>query len=127
VFDAKEKSSGTGISFGVDRIYDAMEELKLFPEETLTSSQVIICHFDAETRKHGLGILGRLRAHGISSEIYPDLAKPQKQLDYANKKKIAYAVVIGSDEMKSGLLAFKNMKTGEQRKLSLENIFAELK
>ncbi len=127
VFDSKERSSGTGISFGVDRIYDAMEELKLFPEETLVSSQVLICHFDAESRKYGLRVLSSLRARKIASEIYPDLTKPQKQLDYANKKKIAYTIIIGSDEMKSGLLTFKNMKTGDQQKLSLENILAAFK
>ncbi|HWA34002.1 MAG TPA: HisS family protein, partial [Cyclobacteriaceae bacterium] len=124
VFDSKEKSSGTGISFGVDRIFDAMEELKLFPDETLISSQVLICHLDAECREYGLRVLGSLRKKGISSEIYPDLAKPQKQLDYANKKKIAYAIIVGSEEMKSGLLTFKNMKTGDQQMLSLENILA---
>jgi histidyl-tRNA synthetase len=127
VFDSKEKSSGTGISFGVDRIFDAMEELKLFPEETLISSQVLVCHLDDECRQYGLRVLSNLRSNGISSELYPDLVKPQKQLDYANKKKIAYAIIIGSDEMKSGLLTFKNMKTGDQRKLSFENILAAFK
>ncbi len=127
VFDSKEKSSGTGISFGVDRIYDAMEELKLFPEETLVSSQVLVCHFDADCQKYGLRVLSALRLEGISSEIYPDLAKPQKQLDYANKKKIAYAIIIGSDEMKSGMLTFKNMKTGDQQKLTMENLLATFK
>lgn len=127
VFDAKEKSSGVGISFGVDRIYDAMEELQLFPEETAISSKVLVCYFDADSRRHGLGVLASLRKAGISSEIYPDQVKPQKQLEYANKKKIAYTIIIGSDEIKSGLLALKNMKTGDQRKLSLENILAELK
>jgi len=125
VFDSKEKSSGVGISFGVDRIYDAMEELNLFPEETLISSKVLFCHFDDACRKHALSLVQTFREKGISSEVYPDLAKPQKQLEYANRKKIPYAILIGSDEMKSGALAFKNMKTGEQQKLTLAEILSK--
>ncbi len=124
VFDSKEKSSGVGISFGVDRIYDAMEELNVFPEETLISSKVLICHFDDECRRYALSLVGKLRDKGIASEVYPDLTKPQKQLDYANRKKIPFVILIGSDEMKSGALAFKNMKTGEQQKLTLIEILS---
>ena len=126
VFDSKDKNSGVGISFGVDRIYDAMEELKLFPQETQVSSKVLICHFDEDCKRYGLKILQSLRQNGIASEIYPDAVKIQKQLDYANKKMIPYAIMIGSDEMKSGLLAIKNMKKGEQSKISLEEIIKTL-
>lgn len=122
VFDSKDKNSGVGISFGVDRIYDAMEELQLFPQETQVSSKVLICHFDETCKHYGLGVLQSLRQKGIASEIYPDGVKIQKQLDYANKKMIPFTIVIGSEEMKSGLLAFKDMKKGEQQKLSLEEI-----
>ncbi len=125
VFDSKEKSSGVGISFGVDRLYDAMEELKLFSEETLISSKVLICHFDESCLRYGLSVLNILREKGISSEVYPDLAKPQKQLEYANRKKIAFTIIIGSDEMKSGALTFKNMLTGEQQKLTLSEIISK--
>ncbi len=127
VFDSKDKNSGVGISFGVDRIYDAMEELKLFPSETQVSSKVLICHFDEECKRYGLKVLNSLRQKGIASEIYPDGVKIQKQLDFANKKMIPYTIVIGSDEMKSGVLAFKDMKKGEQQKLSLEGIISILK
>jgi histidyl-tRNA synthetase len=119
--------SGVGISFGVDRLYDAMEELNLFPQEAQISSKVLICHFDEESKIYGLKLLQSLRANGIASEIYPDKVKIQKQLEYANKKMIPYTIVIGSDEVKSGLLAFKNMKTGEQEKLEKENIINKLK
>ncbi|KXK23124.1 MAG: histidyl-tRNA synthetase [Bacteroidetes bacterium OLB12] len=86
VFDPNDKKSGVGFSFGVDRLYDAMEELNLFPQEAQISSKVLIAHFDADSKKYGLRILQQLRAQGIASEIYPDAVKIQKQLDYANKK-----------------------------------------
>jgi histidyl-tRNA synthetase len=114
VFDSKERSSGVGFSFGVDRLYDAMEELNLFPEETQRSSQVLVCHLDEACMHHGMGIVQLLRSNGIAAELYPDSAKMKKQLEYADKKKIPFAVVIGTDEMKSGMLAVKNLKTGEQ-------------
>ncbi len=114
--------SGVGFSFGVDRLYDAMEELNLFPLETQISSQVLLVHFDEESKRYGLKILKTLRENGIASEIYPDSVKIQKQLDYANKKMVPYTIVIGSEEMKSGILAFKNMNTGEQQKYTLNQI-----
>ncbi len=119
--------SGVGFSFGVDRLYDAMDELKLFPQEAQISTQILIAHFDAESKRYGLKILQSLRENGIASEIYPDGVKIQKQLDYANKKMIPYTLVIGSEELKSGLLAFKNMKTGEQQKKSIDEIVSLLK
>jgi histidyl-tRNA synthetase len=119
--------SGVGFSFGVDRLYDAMEELKLFPQEAQISSKVLITHFDKESQRYGLTVLQTLRANGIASEIYPDSVKIQKQLDYANKKMIPFTIVIGSEEVKSGLLAFKNMKTGEQNKSSIDEILRTLK
>lgn len=118
--------SGVGFSFGVDRLYDAMEELKLFPQEAQISSKVLIAHFDAESKKYGLGVLQQLRAQGIASEIYPDAVKIQKQLDYANKKLIPYVIVIGSEEVKSGLLAFKSMVEGSQKKLKVSEIIEQL-
>lgn len=121
-FGSKEKLSGVGISFGVDRLYDALEELKLFPEEAQVSSTVLISHFDEASKRFGLGILQTLRDKNIASEIYPDSVKIQKQLDYANKKMIPYVIVIGSEEVKSGLLTIKNMKTGEQEKKSISEI-----
>jgi histidyl-tRNA synthetase len=119
--------SGVGFSFGVDRLYDAMEELKLFPQEAQRSTQVLIAHFDAESKRYGLKILQRLRKNDIASEIYPDSVKIQKQLDFANKKMVPYTILVGSDETKSGMLAFKNMKTGDQFKLTVEDILKRLK
>jgi histidyl-tRNA synthetase len=126
-FGAKENISGVGFSFGVDRIYDAMEELNLFPRDTQVSSRVLVCHFDEDSMRYGLSILTKLRAAGIGSEIYPDVSKIKKQLDFANKKGIPFTIVIGSDEIKSGQLALKDMERGEQEKLSLEQIIQKLK
>jgi len=119
--------SGVGFSFGVDRLYDAMEELKLFPQEAQISTQVLIAHFDEASKRYGLKVLQSLRENGIASEIYPDVVKIQKQLEFGNKKMVPYAIVIGSEEVKSGILAFKNMKTGEQQKLTIEKILDTLK
>jgi len=124
-FGDKENLSGVGFSFGVDRIYDAMEELKLFPPDAQISSKVLVCYFDEESKRYGLTVLQKLREKGIASEIYPDLKKIDKQLDYANKKMIPYTIVIGSNEVKSGVLAFKNMKKGEQQSLTLEAILEQ--
>ena len=119
--------SGVGISFGVDRIYDVMEELDLFPEESLSSTQVIILSFDKDSFKYGVSILQQLRENDIASEIYPSPTKMKKQFSYTDNNSIPYAIVIGSDEMESGNLSFKNMESGEQLKLSIDNIIEKLK
>jgi histidyl-tRNA synthetase len=126
-FGDKENLSGVGFSFGVDRIYDAMEELKIFPKDAQVSSKVLICHFDEESLRYGLSVLTRLRKNAIASEIYPDVTKLKKQLDFANKKGIPFTIVIGSDEMKTGLLPCKDMNVGEQEKLTIEQIIEKLK
>lgn len=126
-FGDKENLSGVGISFGVDRLYDVLEELQLFPKETQRSSTLLICHFDEESMRYGLKLLTRFRANGIATELYPENAKIKKQLDYANKKMIPYVMVIGEEERNSGLLAFKNMEAGTQEKLAMEQIIAVLK
>lgn len=126
-FGDKENLSGVGFSFGVDRLYDAMDELNLFPKEAQASTKILICHFDEETQRFGLKELSALRAAGISAEVYPDQAKMKKQLDYANKKMIPYVIVIGSEETKNGFLTFKNMETGDQEKLTVQQIIQKLK
>jgi len=122
VFDAKENSSGVGISFGIDRIYDAMEELKIFPKEATASSTVLITHLDEASFTYGLKIAQLLREKEIAGEIYPDQAKIKKQMEYADKKKIPFVIVIGSEEVKTGILTLKKMETGDQSKLSIQEI-----
>lgn len=116
--------SGVGISFGVDRIYDVMEELQLFPENQSVSTQVMITNFDAAAEAHGLGVLRQLREAGINAELYPDAAKLKKQFDYADRKRIPYVLIIGSEEIQTGTYSLKNMHSGEQQKLDLASILA---
>jgi len=124
-FGDKENLSGVGFSFGVDRIFDAMEELGLFPKDAQASSKVLVCHFDEDSMKYGLGVVAKLRAAGIASEVYPDFAKLKKQLEYGNKKMIPFTLVIGPEEMQTGLLAFKDMEKGEQKKLTIDQIISD--
>ena len=118
--------TGVGISFGADRIYDVMEELKLFPENTLATSTILITHFDEKAFTYALPLLQKLRDANISSELYPNITKMQKQMKYANDKGIPYVIVIGDEEMNEGILSFKNMQSGEQQKLNIDQIIAQL-
>ena len=118
--------TGVGISFGADRIYDVLEELKLFPESTSESTTVLISNFDEQAERFALPLLQKLRTSGIRAEIYPSSAKLKKQMTYADDKNIPFVILIGSDEMESGLLTLKNMKSGEQQKLSADQIIGLL-
>lgn len=110
--------TGVGISFGADRIYDVLEELSLFPEDTRTTTRVLISNFDLEAERFALPLLQQLRFNDIPAELYPSSAKLKKQLSYADDKRIPYVVLIGSEEIKSGKLTLRNMKTGEQRQVT---------
>ena len=125
-FGAKEKLSGVGISFGIDRLYDVMDELQLFPEAASAGTRVVICHFDRTTLEYGFGVLRRLRASGIAAEIYPDIAKLKKQLEFANRKNIAHAIIIGEEEMTTGMLTIKDLNAGTQLKTTLSDILQQL-
>ena len=118
--------SGVGISFGADRIYDVLEELGAFPKNTTESTKVLISNFDEAAEKFALPILSQLRAAGIAAELYPQAAKLKKQLGYADSKRIPYVILIGSEEMASGLLSLKNMKSGEQSTLTIQALLAQL-
>jgi histidyl-tRNA synthetase len=119
--------TGVGISFGADRIYDVLEELKLFPETSSESTRVMVSNFDSDAEKYALPLLQKLRNAGINTELYPSSAKLKKQLNYADDKKIPYVILIGSEEMASNLLTLKNMKSGDQQKLPIEQIISELR
>jgi len=127
VFGAKEKLTGVGISFGADRIYDVMEELSLFPTAASQGTQVLICCFDKDGERYALPLLQQLREKNIYAELYPPGAKIKKQMEYANNKQIPYTILIGSEEMQSGLLAFKDMMSGVQEKLSAGEIIRRFK
>jgi histidyl-tRNA synthetase len=126
-FGSKEKLSGVGISFGIDRIYDVLDELNLFPKSAHAGATVLICHVDDRCLKHGLGVLSQLRSNNVAAEIYPENAKLKKQLDYANKKGIPFTLLIGPEELDSGNFALKNMERGEQESLSLDQLIKKLR
>lgn len=114
--------SGVGISFGVDRIYDVMEELGLFPENLNQSLQCMLVHFGEAFEKRNMEVLQALRENNISCELYPDAVKFDKQLKYANRRGVAYVIMIGEDELNEGLVSVKNFSTGEQKKMSLNEL-----
>ena len=126
-FGSKEKIHGVGISFGIDRICDAMEELNLFSSSTQVSSKVLVCCLGDEFMAEGLNILHTLRQNDIASEIYPEKKKINKQLEYADKKTIPFALIIGSEELASKLYTIKNLTSGEQFKKSLDDIIKLVK
>ena len=118
--------TGVGISFGADRIYDVLEELNLFPEDSSETTRVLISNFDQEAEKYALPLLYKLRNSGIAAELYPSSAKLKKQMAYADDKNIPYVILIGSNEIETGLLTLKNMKSGEQQKVSAGQIITLL-
>jgi histidyl-tRNA synthetase len=118
--------TGVGISFGADRIYDVLEELELFPEDFVESTKVLISNFDPEAEKYALPLVQKLRDAGISAEIYPSSGKLKKQMNYANSKNIPYVILIGSDEIESASLTFKNMKSGDQQRLTIDQVITFL-
>ena len=119
--------TGVGISFGADRIYDVMEELAVFPKSAAAGTKVLISNFDENAEMYALPILHQMRMAGIAAELYPTSAKLKKQMSYADAKAIPYVILIGSDEMQSGLLTLKDMHSGQQQKLSANEIIALLK
>ncbi|GGH01016.1 histidine--tRNA ligase [Parapedobacter pyrenivorans] len=118
--------TGVGISFGADRIYDVLEELGLFPNTAVLTTQVLISNFDKLAELYALPLLRKLRAAGVASELYPATAKLKKQLSYADAKKIPYVILIGEEEIASGLFSLKDMLTGEQRMLGETEVLSFL-
>ena len=116
--------SGVGISFGLDRIYDVMEGLELFPKEIISNdTKVLLCYFDEASQIYALKICTQLRAANIPAQIYPDIVKKiGKQLEYANKLNISFACIIGSKEMESGKPILKDLTLGTQEELTLEEL-----
>jgi len=109
---------GVGISFGVDRIYDVMEELKLFPEDVFISTQVLFFNLGEAEASKAFGLLQQLRHNGIRSELFHETAKFDKQFKYAEKKNIPFIIIIGEKELKENTCNIKNLSTGEQQTIS---------
>lgn len=126
IFGLKDVS-GVGISFGVDRIYEILDSQNLWPNANSNNQSVLICHFDQETQEFGVRVAQKLRQSEISVLVYPDKKRINKQLDFANNKGFSHAIVIGQDEMESGILTLKDLFSGDQMKLSIEDCISQLK
>ena len=118
--------SGVGISFGADRIYDVMTQLKLFPEEFPESSKVIFINFGKKEQLFCIQILRKLRQANIASEIYPEADKIKKQMKWANRKGISYVVIAGEQEIEAGKVILKDMKTGDQQLITPQQLISIL-
>ncbi len=120
-------TSGVGISFGADRIYDVLNTLELYPKDTLASTKVLFVNFGEKEGAQSLQYVMKLRANGIPAEIYPDSTKMKKQMSYANDKNVAYVAMVGETEMANGTIALKCMETGEQENLTIDEVISKLK
>jgi histidyl-tRNA synthetase len=112
--------SGVGISFGADRIYDVMSELNLFPESVGSTTRLLLVRFSEseEEEKTLLKLLHEVRQAGISTELYPDTAKLRKQFKYADDNRIPFTGIVGEDELKSGQITIKDMRSGTQQSIA---------
>ena len=118
--------SGVGISFGADRIYDVLNQLDLYPKDSVGATQLLFINFGEQETAYCLHILNKVRANGIRSEIYPDATKMKKQMSYANAKQIPFVVLAGESEMQQGKVTLKNMETGEQKLVTTEELIIEV-
>jgi len=119
--------SGVGISFGVDRIYDVLNALDLYPKDSLNTTQVLFINFGEKETAYCLPIINKVRVEGIRAEIYPDSAKMKKQMSYANAKQIPFVVLAGDNEIAAGKVTLKNMETGEQQLVTPEELISALR
>lgn len=122
-----ENMSGVGISFGADRIYDVMTQLNLFPEATIDNVRVVFCNFGGDDEIYGLRQLTKLRHAGINAEMYPDPTKVKRQMQYADRRHIPYVALCGEAERTTNTLTLKNMATGEQQTITLDEAIRQLK
>lgn len=122
-----DNMSGVGISFGADRIYDVMTQLDLFPKDAVAKTKVLFANFGGEDELYSMRVLAETRAAGVNAEIYPDASKMKKQMQYADKKGIQFVALCGETERNSNVVTVKNMATGEQQTLSIEDAIALVK
>jgi histidyl-tRNA synthetase len=113
---------GVGISFGVDRIYDVLEELKLFPATVEQGTQVLFFNLGEAESKKAYSLLQQLRASGIRSEIFHEQSKFDKQFKYAEKKNIPFIVILGSKEMTEGMVMVKELSSGKQEAVAFDQL-----
>ena len=119
--------SGVGISFGADRIYDVLTELNLYPENLQSTTELLFVTFGEQELLYSLRWAKALREKGVRVEVYPEPTKMKKQMSYADSKKIPYVAIVGGDEMSADKVMLKNMQTGAQQLVSLEDLLVEVK
>lgn len=118
--------SGVGISFGADRIYDVLNQLNLFPENFTYTTDLLFVNFGEAEAAYLLPVMQQLRSAGIRCELYPDTAKMKKQMSYADSNHIPFVAIVGENEMKEGKITLKNMESGEQKPVTVQEIVSEL-
>lgn len=118
--------SGVGISFGADRIYDVLNTLDLYPKEAVTTTSVLFINFGEKELEYSLPIVNKVRKAGLSAEIYPDNVKMKKQMAYANAKNIPFVVLAGDSEIEAGKVTLKNMITGDQSLVSIDELIEKI-
>ena len=119
--------SGVGISFGVDRIYDVLNQLDAYPKEAIQTTQLLFINFGEKETAYCMPAVAKAREAGIRTEIYPDASKMKKQMAYANAKQIPFVALAGENEINEGKLTLKNMTTGEQQLVTVEELIANIK
>ena len=119
--------SGVGISFGADRIFDVLNQLDLYPKETVTGTELLFVNFGAAEAAYCLPVMAQARQAGVRCEIYPDSAKMKKQMSYANAKAVPFVAIVGENEMNEGKVTLKNMATGEQLLLTPDEMINIIK
>ena len=119
--------SGVGISFGADRIYDVLNQLDLYPKEAVNGTQLLFINFGEKEIAYCMPLAQAARKAGIRTEVYADNAKMKKQMNYANALGVAYVALVGENEMNEGKVTLKNMTTGEQKLVSLEEMINMIK
>ena len=118
--------SGVGISFGVDRIFDVLNQLDAYPREAVSTTQLLFVNFGEREADYCLKAISTVRRAGIRAELYPDAAKMKKQMSYANAKQIPFVALVGESEMAEGRITLKNMETGEQQSVTVEELIESL-
>ena len=118
--------SGVGISFGADRIYDVLNALDLYPADTMATARVMFVNFGEKEATASLNHIMALRRAGFSAELYPDSAKMKKQMNYANERQIPYVAIVGADEIENNTISLKNMATGDQQTLTVDQVIEAL-
>jgi len=119
--------SGVGISFGADRIFDVLNQLDLYPKDSIQNAQILFVNFGEKEEGYILPLISKMRQNNISTEIYPEAAKMKKQMSYADSNKIPYVAIAGENEINEQKITLKDMMSGEQKLLSIEDCISLFK